>query len=280
MKKSKYRRILAFPLTGEPRRFEHKDLGGADVGRVKTEKTGKTGKTGRPRRAGYGLVFAACAVLAGCAGQRAEDIRPKTEDRAAKQARAKVKIPDPDHFTTKGKPTKTIQTPNGPVRVYDPAKDPEVRAAFGRLYKNGTHIVNENSLRFPLSDEAVVLRARKKMYRDIVRQGCNVLMTADCNIFYHYYSPKSRDKYKACKNSNGFDCRAQSVFLNGQGDTNMCFVPSTNYFPISKDNPMKTIVPANTTYSHDLSIEEVSNWFYSFNCIDWSGHTTNPERKK
>ena len=80
MKKSKYRRILAFPLTGEPRRFEHKDLGGADVGRVKTEKTGKTAKTGRPRRARYGLALAAWVWLAGCAGQKSETNHQKKAD--------------------------------------------------------------------------------------------------------------------------------------------------------------------------------------------------------
>ena len=98
------------------------------MGRVKTE------KADRPRRAGAGLALIACVLLAGCAGQLAGDVGPKTEDRAVKTTPAKVQIPDPDHFTTKGKPTKTIQTPNGPVEIYDPTQDPEVRAAFERIY--------------------------------------------------------------------------------------------------------------------------------------------------
>ena len=82
----------------------------------------------------WSVALVAGGWLAGCAGQRAGDVGPKTEDRAVKTTPAKVQIPSPDHFTTKGKPTKTIQTPNGPVEIYDPTQDPEVRAAFDMLY--------------------------------------------------------------------------------------------------------------------------------------------------
>jgi len=75
--------------------------------------------------AGFGRGVVLCAglgfVLAGCASGGATTA--KLTEHAT-----------PAEFTTIGKPTKTIKTPNGPVEVYDPSQDSEVRAAFKKLY--------------------------------------------------------------------------------------------------------------------------------------------------
>ena len=146
--------------------------------------------TGLKRCAGYGLALVACVWLAGCAGQLAEDSGPKTEDVAAKQAPAKVRIPSPDHFTTKGKPTKTILTPNGPVSVYDPVQDPQVRAAFDIIYARGdvtfgdvsryngyTRTGPEGTGNDPVKEAEIVRRAREIQYNDMMRLGCTDIRT-------------------------------------------------------------------------------------------------------
>ena len=128
-------------------------------------------KTGRTRRARQGLALAACGVLIGCAGQLAEDRGLMTEDRAAKQAPAKVQIPDPDHFTTKGKPTMTVWTPWGERQIYDPAQDPEIRTIFRKWYsennKTYTQYKQENSPEYQVFNLAAQIHTL-----DYMRIGC------------------------------------------------------------------------------------------------------------
>ena len=124
--------------------------------------------------------------LVGCASD--------TPDKTIAETNQQTPIPSLEEFTTVGKPTKTIETPNGPVEIYDPAQDPEVRAAFNVVYARGDVTFGDVS-RYnaffrtgpypagiatgndPIKETEIVRRAREIHYNDMMRIGCRFIRT-------------------------------------------------------------------------------------------------------
>ena len=247
-----------------------------------------TMNTGLKQCARQGLALAACVLLVGCAVQRVEDRGRKTEDRTAKTAPDKVHIPNPDHFTTKGKPTKTIQTPNGPVEIYDPTQDPEVRAAFGRIYDNNNQIISttffpqtygyahRDGNRVYGSDGQILLIARAKMARSLINaNACRAVIDATCtskhvtrcNRNYNLISPD-------CKGDIVVDSlgMGKRVFPLPTRPKEFSAVPNPNLGAVmcKIDSDIEII---STDYKiigpiSPESIDEQINWFFSYQCID------------
>ena len=84
------------------------------------------------------LAGAALLLMAGCAGGQAADVQDAAADDVAVQSAAAA-----TEFTTADKLTRTIETPWGPREVYDPAQDPQVKAAFERIYNRDEGVVHK-----------------------------------------------------------------------------------------------------------------------------------------
>ncbi len=138
----------------------------------------------------WSAALAAGGWLAGCASD--------TPDKSIAETKQQTPIPSLEEFTTVGKPTKTIETPNGPVKVYDPARDLTVKAAFNIVYARGDVTFGDVSRfngvtsndpetlsrhGFPLGSrpavptiDAVTLGlARQTQYYDMMRLGCKII---------------------------------------------------------------------------------------------------------
>jgi len=141
--------------------------------------------------------FAGLALgLLGCA---ATDVTvPDIVDNA--QATTETTAENPVEFSTKGKPTKTIETPWGPREIYDPASDNFFAAAVAKIFNTGTFTYgdvsrydgysdqtawfnfysqkegldsnNREKYSHPNSNVEYVKRARFTSYYDLLRLGC------------------------------------------------------------------------------------------------------------
>ena len=130
----------------------------------------------------FGKAVLLCAglgfVLGGCAAQKPETASRKSE-------LSEVKIPSLEEFTTVGKPTKTIQTPNGSVEIYDPAQDSAFIAAFSIYRKSGYSF-----------DEEQILNKRyrnnfgRRVILDHARAGCKVMTDSICQNHATYLFEK------------------------------------------------------------------------------------------
>jgi len=89
------------------------------------------------------------------------------------------------NFTTVGKPTQTVETPNGPREIYDPTQDEEVRAAF-------TYIYNQNDPNFrlvygPKPDgvhASILYRAMVEQKNSYKSLSCQTLVTSQCGVWF------------------------------------------------------------------------------------------------
>lgn len=103
-------------------------------------------------------------------------------------AKAKTEVPEgavAEGFTTKGKLTKTIQTPRGAKEIYDPVQDEEIKTAFKRIYDkqyDGKISYYTEEDRKVLGDKNIDLlfRARDIHQADAMRLGCKRLLTFEC----------------------------------------------------------------------------------------------------
>jgi len=117
-------------------------------------------------------------------------------DKASAETKKRTPIPSLEEFTTVGKPTKTIETPNGPVEIYDPLQDSEVRAAFGRIHDKGFNSPSEyyffkvgntadNNSWYLNNDVKLLFKARDKHYKNLVGHSCQKLETSSCGTTYN-----------------------------------------------------------------------------------------------
>ena len=111
--------------------------------------------------------------LAGCAQSEAEH-----KSSVVKQNNAQPVTPaNQSAFTTAGKPTKTIKTPNGPVEIYDPTKDVEVIQIFKKWYEDDRYSILDYSEYLGRSKEwDVLLRAEALQSLDLKRAGCEAVI--------------------------------------------------------------------------------------------------------
>lgn len=129
------------------------------------------------------LTGGALLFMAGCAGGQAANVQDALAENAAAQSGA-----EPDSFTTKGKPTKTIETPWGPREIYDPAQDCTLRNILDAAYDRGdvtfsdvTHGYNFGATpppAYPGLNYAV--QAHTTSYLDLKRLGCKVVDRLPC----------------------------------------------------------------------------------------------------
>lgn len=185
---------------------------------------------------GFGQVVALCAslglVLVGCVDTTdANDASTKPTEQTTKTT-----IPSLENFTTIGKPTKTIQTPNGPVEIYDPTQDQEVRAAFHVIYSrgdvtfgdisrfNGATSNNPEVLSrhgFPLGSrpsiptiDAVTLGlARQTQYYDMMRLGCKIIEEVPSQSYGRQHLSKSCS-HARLGHSKLSECESENIRTN------------------------------------------------------------------
>ena len=218
--------------------------------------------TGLKRCAGYGLALAVCAVLAGCAGQRAEDGGQKTEDRAAKSAPEKKPIrmiPVPEISKS------TLLTTEA---IYDPLHDPKVRQAYHRLYQDGTKIIYSDDwislkdVHKQSSDQKLISKARDRFYKDIIsKTSCHVILTSDCSIYS--YSTSGLKKFSDTESACG-------PFY------------STNYHAVGA-RTIYTAVSPDFNLVFDPKFEDSLRWFFGFTCKNNPAekpHNHNPKKRK
>ena len=145
--------------------------------------------TGLKRCAGYGLVFAVCAVLAGCAsdgGQsdkqsvKAETQKPVSIDIVPQYDTDPTKAIDTSHL-----PKKTIQTPWGPREIPDQSKNPELRKALETIQRTK----NDESHRALYKDMLRKVSIIRSIQRnDLLRLGCAELRDSTCAFNFYLYS--------------------------------------------------------------------------------------------
>ena len=149
------------------------------------------------------------AALLGCSNTESLSSQAKIETQAEV-----LKPTVAEEFTTKGKPTKTIETPWGPREVYDPAKDNVFKIAFEKVFLrgdvtfgdisrfNGTTSNNPEVLSkydFPKgvtpsvpTQDAITLRlARQTQYYDMMRLGCKVIDEIPNQNYGHQHLSRS-----------------------------------------------------------------------------------------
>jgi hypothetical protein len=83
-----------------------------------------------------------------------------------------IETPNSGEFSTQGKLTKTIQTPNGPVKIYDPVKN---LLAIERLKQSAAAFRANNS-----DDDYFLIR--KVLRAELERQDIDILQ-ANCQVF-------------------------------------------------------------------------------------------------
>jgi len=123
----------------------------------------------------FGIAAIAAAVGLSACGVSQIDETPKnnnaqlaqTASSAAETPQTPVAEFDPDNFTTEGKPTKTIETPWGPRKVYDPAQDPSV-AFFFKKWRDGQYA----GASFPSEWAEVIYEAKRVQALDYARHQC------------------------------------------------------------------------------------------------------------
>ena len=91
------------------------------------------------------------------------------------ETKQQTPIPSLEEFTTVGKPTKTIETPNGPVEIYDPTQDPEVIEEISSIYGN---IDTIQPLDTTLSISSL---ARSIQALELHRKGCQIVLSSTCH---------------------------------------------------------------------------------------------------
>lgn len=231
---------------------------------------------------GFGRAVMLCAglgfVLGGCAVQKPETGSPKPE-------LTEVKIPSPEDFTTVGKPTKTIKKLGGPVEIYDPTQDPEVRAVFGRIYTKGDQNLLISDQAGDLGDKLdvyspdvrILRRALKLQRENYARKGCRIISTSECGSWWQI-----RGEADCLKNSEK-DCsmsmiRAQAN-ISGSCAVAGVLVYNRAIFPIGThflDNNQYRLTPSNSTAYplptiHNNQNEQFQN-FFATACYRWKSN--------
>ncbi len=91
------------------------------------------------------LVFGGCSVNASVPIIAEFEASVKLNEGTIDAEKVSAENSDPkllETFTTKGKPTKTIETPLGARELYDPTQDEDVRKAFKRIYDRDEGVVH------------------------------------------------------------------------------------------------------------------------------------------
>ena len=122
------------------------------------------------------------AALLGCSNT--ESLSPQTKIETKAEA---PKSAAAEEFTTKGKPTKTIETPSGPKEVYDPLQDEEVKQAFADIY-------NQNDPNFRLvycckkssytGSAKILRRAMQEQINSYKALSCQTVRTSQCGTWF------------------------------------------------------------------------------------------------
>ena len=137
------------------------------------------------------LCFASLtALLIGCAAPMSDSAPP----------------PDLSGFTTQGKPTKTVQTPWGEKRIYDPIQDAEVVSAYKYLYSLPAKHPGRDIYADLFQD------IRETQWADLMRIGCGGAEINGCSGLY-------------IESDAAFVCR--NKLSMGQSDLNVCEAENT-----------------------------------------------------
>jgi hypothetical protein len=107
---------------------------------------------------------------------------PPVIDIPAAQAELPAQKPDiqmvPADFSTKGKPTKTIETPWGPREIYDPAQDEEVRAY---IYSGVEGYLENPSFKKQQQLNQRIGKVKLMQHKDLLSIGCqNIKFNSHC----------------------------------------------------------------------------------------------------
>lgn len=158
------------------------------------------------------------AALLGCSNTESLSSQAKTETQA--------EAPRPiaaNEFTTKDKPTKTIETPWGPREIYDPAQDEEFRAIYRKWFDadfknyNPYQLSPKNSIEThsTLSNGSYFSDSMLLVQVDYLRSGCALTVQGTC--FYNEYIFKT-------------DCKAEHKF--GSLELSKCEAENITYLSV------------------------------------------------
>lgn len=184
-------------------------------------------------------------------------------------------------FTTEGKSTKVIDTFGGPHEVYDPLQDADVRAAYERLFEDGTKIVRRNTIGTESSDEAIVFFARDAYYKTIMAGGCNQLWTADCSTTYYFkplikVSGRPSGNYEECINSGQENCRWKNITTRQITPSSHCAIQKGNAWYSHESTyscPISHTVKSVGCYAEPKkkrNLNESMEWFFQSDCRQWA----------
>jgi len=137
-------------------------------------------------------------------------------------------------FSTTGKQTKSYNTPNGTIWLYDIAQDPEVSQAIDELYARGDVTFSDVSFRYPYNADnysiddreyfspdvdvrpAVILltKARQISQYDLYRSSCKIVERAPCGDGYSGWGPRYVSDCPSCNLGKVPDYSVETIRRN------------------------------------------------------------------
>ena len=171
-------------------------------------------------------------------------------------------------FATAGKPTKTINTPEGPREIYDPVQDEEIRLAFKAVYdKQYEKAEYWNSVkRGKIGDKNLnlIFLSKEIHSADFMRLGCKNLRAFECATIYERRpNPLEQCGYLENLGKAITPCEADSFLASHYlklREKKSCSLKGKTY-----DNPIK--VPIG--YSKNLTWENELEDFFAYECKAW-----------
>jgi len=226
-------------------------------------------------------------LMAGCAAKTTSE---KSEN--ALTSLEKSNHISSEMFTTKGKPTKTINTPWGAKEIYDPMKDEDVKLAIKNLYlRQDTSFgeVSRSSKLITISepeDIELIKTARKTHYFDVLRLGCRQPVEIPCQYYGTMYFKQT------CPNlsfgsSQLNECELAKITTDYTDIGGPTVIPPNKRDHLKGENPvynptpyMCTIDGIKNTIPSPLyigavsgySLEETTRLLTTVECLEWSNN--------
>ena len=233
----------------------------------------------RGLKCGAAIAVLSTALL-GCSNTESLSPQAKIETQAEV-----LKPTAAEEFTTKDKPTKTIETPWGPREVYDPTQDKKVMSSFLRLYNIGDEIVEKQRGSTLSNDAEIVYAAREKKFKSLLENGCAFITSNQCGSYWSL----DDEILTSCLEKEQTNCILQSAkFIQ----TSQCSIRipdvstpsvaltkdlgrprfSTFDAPISSSPFIELIAPSAMASDQPwhawkkLTVNEVSAWYFFAEC--------------
>ena len=168
-------------------------------------------------------------------------------------------------FSTKGKPTKTLVTPNGSQEVYDPTQDPEIRKLFREIYDHNRNPDNADVKYDYRRAGPIFTKAQAIQQNDLLRAGC-VSLIVPVTTGVSTGPPK---QFPVCEKVNwgsaSFSaCEKKNIDLNLIVQTIECVTPcisDLNGNPVPSINSYDQIGPKSPQMPYDSYEGQLDGYF-------------------